>query len=97
MDETTNQKDTPGLTPERKAGTTEVVPNALGTRRKLPFKDGKSVFVICILIENKYNKILHRDKRAITRGLNYRYPITSFLLLDSRLYNYAIRTAAKRC
>ena len=43
MDETTNEKDTPGLTPERKAGATEVVPNASGARRKLQFKDGKSV------------------------------------------------------
>lgn len=39
LDETTNQKDTPGLTPERKADATEVVPNASGARRKLPFKD----------------------------------------------------------
>lgn len=40
LDETTNEKDTPGLTPERKAGTAEGVPNALGARRKLQYKDG---------------------------------------------------------
>lgn len=37
LDETTNEKDTPGLTPERKVG--DVVPNAPGTRRKLQYKD----------------------------------------------------------
>lgn len=72
MDETTNEKDKRGLTPEKKAGTAEVVPNASGARRKLPFKDGKSVFVICILIEKKWNKILDRHKRAIMRGFSYR-------------------------
>lgn len=37
LDETTNEKDTPGLTPERKVG--EVVPNGSGPRRKLQYKD----------------------------------------------------------
>lgn len=46
-----NKKDTQGLTPEKKEDTAEVVSGDSDVRRQL-FEDGKSVFVICILIEN---------------------------------------------
>lgn len=42
----------------------EVVSGDSDVRRKL-FEDGKSVFVICILIENNQNKIIDRDKPLV--------------------------------
>ena len=42
----------------------EVVSGDSDVRRKL-FEDGKSVSVICILIENNWNKIIDRDKPLV--------------------------------
>jgi len=50
-DETTNEKDRPGLTPETAARPAKEGSHASDAKKKPEFKDGKSVFVICILIE----------------------------------------------
>ena len=48
---TTNQKERPGSTPGKTAHTAEVGSRALSARRKLKLEDGRSVFVICIVID----------------------------------------------
>ena len=53
LDETKNEKDTSWLTPEKTATrTAEGASDDSAVRRKLKYEGGKSVFVICILIEN---------------------------------------------
>ena len=49
-DKTTKEEDRSGLTPETTSRTAKVGPRVSDAQKKLKFEDGKSAFVICILM-----------------------------------------------
>lgn len=61
----------------------EVLSGDSDVRRKL-FEDGKSVSVICILIENNWNKIIDRDKPLVGE----KYCVTTLITAAKERYFY---------